>query len=170
MTFFGHLRSLSLVLVVALAWFEEASSFSSLSLRAATTVPQHGSVTRMMSPRLMSSETTIYGRPQHLHNTRLAMAANDDSSDKEVTKAKERGSTDNSESPAQKNNVILMVPLFCKFVVVLLIKFLSDLVVFPTLFVYRLVGRTKRKIIALFQKLRPGSSFPSSIKPNGSTE
>jgi len=46
--------------------------------------------------------------------------------------------------------ILLAVPLFCKFVIVLMIKFLTDLVVFPLLFLYRLARITKRKILAIF--------------------
>lgn len=43
--------------------------------------------------------------------------------------------------------VLLAVPLFCKFVVILLLKFVTDLVVYPLLFLYRLAGTAKRKIM-----------------------
>ena len=59
--------------------------------------------------------------------------------------------------------VILTIPLFIKFFAVLCIKFLTDAVVFPSLFLYRFLRRTKRKIINLFQQ------GPGSIKPNGAT-
>jgi hypothetical protein len=48
--------------------------------------------------------------------------------------------------------LLLAVPLFCKFVIVLMIKFLTDLVVYPLLFLYRLARLTKRRILALFKK------------------
>jgi hypothetical protein len=59
--------------------------------------------------------------------------------------------------------VILTIPLFIKFFAVLCIKFLTDAVVFPSLFLYRILRKTKRKIISLFQQ------GPGSIKPNGAT-
>jgi hypothetical protein len=59
--------------------------------------------------------------------------------------------------------VILTIPLFIKFFAVLCIKFLTDAVVFPSLFLYRILRKTKRKIISLFQQ------GPASIKPNGAT-
>lgn len=46
--------------------------------------------------------------------------------------------------------ILLTVPLFCKFAVVLLIKFATDLVVFPLLFLYRLAATAKRKIMKAF--------------------
>lgn len=57
--------------------------------------------------------------------------------------------------------VLLTVPLFCKFVVVLLIKFVTDLIVFPLLFLYRLAGTAKRSIL---KKL---GSFKKIDKVNG---
>ena len=57
------------------------------------------------------------------------------------------------------HTLFLAVPLMLKFVVVLVIKFLTDLVVFPLLFAYRLARLTKRKILGLFGvKTRSNSS------------
>jgi hypothetical protein len=42
---------------------------------------------------------------------------------------------------------VLAVPLFCKFIIVLVIKFLTDLVVFPLLFLYRAARLLKRSIV-----------------------
>ena len=47
---------------------------------------------------------------------------------------------------------ILLVPLFCKFVVVLVIKFITDLIVFPLLFLYRLAGIVKRRLLKMIGK------------------
>jgi hypothetical protein len=47
---------------------------------------------------------------------------------------------------------LLTVPLFLKFVAVLMIKFVTDLVVFPVLFLYRLAHNAKRKVVNLFKK------------------
>eukprot|EP00536_Pseudo-nitzschia_multiseries_P005151 jgi/Psemu1/303135/fgenesh1_kg.93_\ len=96
----------------------------------------------------------------------------DDSSSSEIDSAEssKKSSQDQSANGeklgdnSQTNNVILVVPLVMKFMVVLMIKFLTDLVVFPSLFLYRLGRRGKRKIIGLFDR------SSSTIKPNGSTE
>lgn len=68
---------------------------------------------------------------------------------------------DDSTSGGLKRTLVVAVPLFCKFVIVLCIKFLTDAVVFPLLFLYRLARITKRKIKALFSK--EGNMTP----PNG---
>ncbi|KAG7350891.1 transposase IS4 [Nitzschia inconspicua] len=47
---------------------------------------------------------------------------------------------------------LLTVPLFLKFVAVLLIKFVTDLVVFPALLLYRLAHNMKGKLMILFRK------------------
>jgi hypothetical protein len=47
---------------------------------------------------------------------------------------------------------LLTVPLFIKFVAVLLIKFITDLVVFPALFLYRMAHNAKRRLLRLFKK------------------
>jgi hypothetical protein len=57
----------------------------------------------------------------------------------------------------------LALPLFCKFVIVLVIKFLTDLVVYPLLMLYRLARLTKRRILGLF------SSKGKDEKVNGSS-
>jgi hypothetical protein len=46
--------------------------------------------------------------------------------------------------------VLLAVPLFCKFAIVLFIKFLTDVIVFPLLFLYRMARLSKRKLLRLF--------------------
>ena len=43
--------------------------------------------------------------------------------------------------------VLLAVPLFCKFVIVLLIKFVTDLIVFPLLFLFRVARRAKKSVM-----------------------
>lgn len=58
---------------------------------------------------------------------------------------------DGAEEPRSLlRTIILTVPLFCKFCVVLAIKFVTDLIVFPLLFLYRLAGLTKRRILKMF--------------------
>eukprot|EP00531_Pseudo-nitzschia_arenysensis_P019612 CAMPEP_0116135076 /NCGR_PEP_ID=MMETSP0329-20121206/10997_1 /TAXON_ID=697910 /ORGANISM="Pseudo-nitzschia arenysensis, Strain B593" /LENGTH=139 /DNA_ID=CAMNT_0003629851 /DNA_START=218 /DNA_END=637 /DNA_ORIENTATION=- len=96
--------------------------------------------------------------------TQLTMSSDDSSSEKEALKEKENG---DEASNTQKSNVILVLPLFCKFLVVLMIKFLTDLVVYPSLLLFRLAKKTKRKIIATFDRISFGSTA-SSFKPNGS--
>lgn len=46
--------------------------------------------------------------------------------------------------------ILLAVPLFCKFVIVLAIKFMTDLVVFPLLYLYRLARLTRKRIAKAF--------------------
>lgn len=64
---------------------------------------------------------------------------------------------------------LLTVPLFLKFIAVLLIKFVTDVVVYPLLLFYRLARRTKRKVLRLLGGGDNGSSSNNNIKPNGST-
>jgi hypothetical protein len=46
--------------------------------------------------------------------------------------------------------LFISVPLFCKFCIVLIIKFLTDLVVYPLLWLYRLAHLAKIRILKLF--------------------
>jgi hypothetical protein len=107
-------------------------------------------VTRIeaMSPGLFGSRRT--------RNVGLFMTS-EDSKEQEETESKPdvvAADEDDEDSTDQKRGVVktvlLTVPLFCKFVVVLLIKFVTDLIVFPLLFLYRLAGVAKRKILKAF--------------------
>lgn len=185
---FRHI--LSLYSLLAFAWFEGAQAFSTSSSRAATALPsaislmtdeiydvgmtksQQSSIEKHMNTVTMASlaRTRLQG------STQLAMATTDDSSDEdssgeniEATTSKEQGSNETSKD-AQKSNVILMFPLFCKFMVVLMIKFLTDMVVYPSLFLYRLVRRGKRKLLNLIGKIPIPGQTPATIKPNGTAK
>ena len=72
-------------------------------------------------------------------------------------------STTASSAPPKKSwgvtkTILLTVPLFFKFLVVLVIKFMTDLIVFPLLVSYRMCRRAKRKVLGMFE-----------TKPNGET-
>ena len=51
------------------------------------------------------------------------------------------------ENKSFAKSMLLTVPLFLKFAAVLMIKFVTDLIVFPLLFLYRLAGVGKRKLL-----------------------
>ena len=70
------------------------------------------------------------------------------------------------DKPSIVKTVLLTVPLFCKFVVVLVIKLLTDVVVFPLLFLYRLAGQAKRKVLKMFTKNKLNDGEPA----NGASE
>lgn len=77
-------------------------------------------------------------------------------SDEAVTESiaqKKSTNLENESSSTLWRTVLLAVPLFCKFVIVLGIKFLTDLVVLPLLLLYRLARLTKRRILGAFAKL-----------------
>merc|ERR1719343_976306 len=111
--------------------------------------------------------------PQLKCNTRMAMTMNDSSDDSsgennEATTKRDKG--DETSNKTEKSNVILVFPLFCKFMVVLLIKFLTDLVVYPSLLLYRFMRRMKRKVLEVIGRIPLSGSTPASIKPNGSAK
>jgi hypothetical protein len=62
-------------------------------------------------------------------------------------------STEKSSSTIKnsKTKRLLTIPLFIKFVAVLLIKFITDLVVFPVLFLYRMAHNAKQRLLRLFK-------------------
>ena len=117
---------------------------------------------------------------QYMH---VRMTTDDDpsSGENDPTESTEQNSSSSSNTPTEEpavtkkkkiksnsltKNISVVVPLLFKFTVVLMIKFLTDVVVYPSLFLYRLAGRGKRKIIQLFD----GSASVSNIEPNGSAK
>ena len=75
---------------------------------------------------------------------------------------KESGEVDKGS----KSRILLAVPLFCKFLIVLVIKLLTDLVVFPLLLLYRLGRRTKRRILKLFEKSESAGTSSDDSAPS----
>ena len=58
--------------------------------------------------------------------------------------------------------LFISVPLFCKFCIVLIVKFLTDLVVYPLLWLYRLAHLTKIRILKFFGIDTTEKKSPSS--------
>ena len=119
-------------------------------------------------------------RQQHMSRLHpLSMTTDDSSKEEETAKTEEsvssevKSSTTDDTSEEETRGVaktILMVPLFCKFVIVLLIKFITDLIVFPLLFLYRLVGIGKRRFLKLIGKGGGSGGGPEvNGKLNGET-
>lgn len=154
-----------------------------------------------------SSHCTQHGALQRAHSTYVIMhrASKKDESD-QVENSKSIASSvvdlgnDNQQSSLSTNNpvissnedttnsggithtLLLAVPLFCKFAIVLAIKFLTDLVVFPLLFLYKGCRLAKRRIFALFgikfntksedhmsseTLIKDSTSLESDYQPNG---
>jgi hypothetical protein len=93
----------------------------------------------------------------------------DDSKEQDETDTKDDESTAKQDDGVDEKRgltktILLTVPLFCKFVIVLLIKFVTDLIVFPLLFLYRLAGIGKRRFLKMI-----GKGPDMTEKPNGET-
>ena len=56
---------------------------------------------------------------------------------------------DEVSSSGVTRTLLLAVPLFCKFVLVLMIKFVTDLIVYPLLLLYRGARITKRRVLRM---------------------
>ena len=169
---------LSLCLILAFTWCEQTRAFSPQFSRATTILPSTSSSVvnnandeKRMGSRAesLNGQTSVFAmsrsaRTQLKRDTRMAMTmdgSSDDSSGENKEATTKEDTENETSSGTQKSNVILVVPLFCKFMVVLLIKFLTDLVVYPSLLLYRLARRTKQKLFG---------SFSASYKANGSTQ
>lgn len=99
-------------------------------------------------------------------------AASTTLSDGEPTQVTSPKSKDEPMRGGISRTIVLAVPLMLKFVVVLLIKFLTDLVVFPLLLLYRFARRTKRRVLRLFGATANDDKKAKSlegINPNGSS-
>jgi len=96
--------------------------------------------------------------------TSLSMATNGDGLDEGGTKEKKDTTINESSNGADGNllkNAFLMVPLVLKFVIVLVVKILTDAVVFPLLFLYRAVQLLKRKLVSLISSKSDGKDDES---------
>jgi hypothetical protein len=95
------------------------------------------------------------------HTTPLLLASLDDGEKEATSKAAETNSSpavggsdlddDEVSSSSVTRTLLLAVPLFCKFVLVLMIKFVTDLIVYPLLLLYRIARIAKRKVLRMFQ-------------------
>ena len=124
-----------------------------------------------------SSYKGLFGQRKHNNGaailTRTGMASDDETDDVKKTTRKrstsiKKGSFPSTYADSLEQNkttggllrtLLLAVPLFCKFCIVLAIKFATDLVVYPFLFAYRLARQTKKRIKEKF--------FTKEEEPNG---
>jgi hypothetical protein len=60
--------------------------------------------------------------------------------------------TNENRPSGWKNAIFMGPPLFAKFMIVLVVKFLTDLVVFPCLFLYRMARLMRNKIFNLIKR------------------
>jgi len=82
--------------------------------------------------------------------------------------------TSNSTTPNKKQRsglitaLIMGPPLLAKFGIVLLVKFLTDLVVFPLLFIFRFCKVAKNKVLSIFSFKSNNTTINGENKINGS--
>jgi hypothetical protein len=96
-----------------------------------------------------------------------AALGGDNDDDDDAAPAPPKSSVAANESKRYGFSVMLVPTLLFKFTIVLCIKFATDVVVFPSLFLYRLARLGKRKIVRGFNNLfrRGGGDF--NVKVNG---
>mmetsp|Transcript_25849 Transcript_25849/g.56903 ORF Transcript_25849/g.56903 Transcript_25849/m.56903 type:complete len:176 (+) Transcript_25849:115-642(+) len=173
---FGYASSLFLLL--AFAWHQVAMSFSPASLPQSASSLSTGK-SRTVQPQYFDGPISSASAPIHrkLQSTKLQMSTTDDDSSSDndptesssVSEGQKLEKLDTKVNNKQRSNFILIIPLFCKFMVVMAIKVLTDAVVFPSLYIYRQLRKVKRGIFTFFGKLTFGT-MPSSVKPNGSSK
>lgn len=129
-----------------------AALFLILSANAFTfQIPRQGAVlaTRPLSISY-TPKSTLFGNTRP-NGAKMLMKEDANEPEEPEIQTTNDSKTEQSENVEKKRTrtVLLTIPLFCKFVVVLLLKFATDLVVYPLLFLYRLAGILKRKIKSL---------------------
>eukprot|EP00980_Cylindrotheca_fusiformis_P005584 scaffold1184_cov132-Cylindrotheca_fusiformis.AAC.5 len=133
-----YLRQLNFILAFALLL--QCSAFQ---------ISQKNVASRRLESRILPTKAShLFGntRPRSL---RIYMKDDPkDPDDTETQNVEEIKKGDGKKVEEKRTRTVLLtIPLFCKFVIVLLIKFVTDLIVFPLLFLYRLVGLGKRKFL-----------------------
>ena len=134
--------SLLLLLVSRIQAFSVRPSGRSLAVTSPLWRPIATTSTRYRCPRVICHETPSDSSSDKPSNNNKS-TTNDEQQDQPPLLAEPDDDTDKG---GVVKTVLLAVPLFCKFVIVLVIKFLTDLVVFPLLFLYRLARLAKRKV------------------------
>lgn len=82
-----------------------------------------------------------------------AASSNDEKNKKKSKSIKTQAKEDDSSSTSGLRNALIMgPPLFLKFCVVLIVKFLTDVIIFPLLFLYRILRLMKVRIFLLFRR------------------
>jgi len=116
---------------------------------------------RRYTPLLMTTDNSNYNDTDDTEST---SSSNNVPffEDPNIQARKAMSDGEKKKKKSTSTSVLFTVPLFFKFIAVLCIKFLTDAVVFPSLFLYRLLRRIKRKTISFFRQ-------DGSIKPNGET-
>ncbi|KAL9179184.1 hypothetical protein ACHAXT_008474 [Thalassiosira profunda] len=90
------------------------------------------------------------------------------STDETAVTAKDDASTSASDDSKGKGfRWILLPTLLAKFTIVLCVKFATDVVVYPLLWLYRLARRGKRKVVSGVRGLFGGKDGRVDVKVNG---
>lgn len=129
-----------------------------------------GPITTILNPTKACASPLLGIRPLPRRRIQqLCMTTEDpnkEPTENEITKSENSSSEDDAdgaeEKPSISRTVLLTVPLFCKFAIVLLIKFMTDVVVFPLLFLYRIAGQVKRKFLKFIGKGKLNDGEPAN--------
>ena len=146
-----------------------ALSFNLVAKPAAPTRPIQRILSTATIQRTAMTSSKLFGGLKRLENSSLfstedPVEPEETEASKEVQSPSDTTKDDDDEARGITRTVLLTVPLFCKFVIVLMIKFVTDLIVFPLLWLYKLAGVVKRRILRLF-----GKGGLSEEKVNGSS-
>lgn len=89
------------------------------------------------------------------------------STDETAVTAKDDASTSANDEKGKGFRWILLPTLLFKFTIVLCVKFATDVVVYPLLWLYRLARRGKRKVVGGIRSLFGSENGSVDVKVNG---
>ena len=145
-----------LILVVLFTHFRETRSLSLLvfSTRPECSMMKVSPLPQLKRPVAVDDSGINYKFTSLLIKTDESAGDEEDANDEPFFESPNKRITKKASDETQKKrrSGLLTLPLFVKFMAVLFIKVLTDAVVFPSLFLYRILRRIKRKIIGLFQQ------------------
>lgn len=160
------IHSRQFFLVLLLVWLG-GSFCESLSLQSSTKsllssrpIPLSSQFQNMALPISITSHATT-GRRCRGHGCGLAATASEDEAASSEEKKDEAAATpdktvseskDDDKKTSSAKTVLLTIPLFIKFCIVLVIKAVTDLLVFPVLLLWRFATRVKRRTLGLFRR------------------
>lgn len=168
-------QSLLSAAAVVASFATPALAFTSVTSTLPCTAQHQGQATAAASPLFRAD--FVPGRksassPLEKASSKLFMTSGGESSEAEEATTQEEKTTNEKKGEGDKEStnlinkslsvgssgadggffltLLLAPPLIAKFCIVLLVKFATDAVVYPTLFLWRLASRAKRKVLGVF--------------------
>ncbi len=156
MSSINNLRILATALcLISFIFAVQGFSATSSTSKPISIIKNRATHSTLFNSRIMSMKYTATRTPS-LMMTELRMTEEKDDDSTTASEVAEATNAQTKSSKKERNGfitaLILGPPLIFKFGIVLVVKFLTDLVVFPLLYLYRLCRLAKNKVVGLFVK------------------